>query len=72
MKRLRRIAIIAMCLSAFSIFVISNTVLAKPSNLMGTGVNIAVTFVLWTLLVIAIVMFLSLQKKMPRSYCSAR
>jgi len=30
MKRLRRIAIIATCLSAFSIFVISNTVLAKP------------------------------------------
>jgi len=31
MKRLRRIAIIATCLSAFSIFVISNTVLAKPA-----------------------------------------
>ncbi len=30
MKRLRRIAIIATSLSAFSIFVMSNTVLAKP------------------------------------------
>jgi hypothetical protein len=30
MRRLRRIAIIATCLSAFSIFVISNTFLAKP------------------------------------------
>ena len=32
MKLIRRIAIAATCLSAFSIFVLSNTALAKPPN----------------------------------------
>jgi len=36
----------------------------QGTNLIGTAANISVTFVLWALLVIAIFMFLSRQKKL--------